>query len=623
MDRRKNKLQLQERLERKVAKNQAEQLAIYINYTKTTKQIKKLLLQQTFDTFLAALKLYNTQLKELSKQALKLTIKVPVEIHKDISFTKALFLVNTPQEYQPQNIAKLLDILEVDLANFKYTRAIDATGKELEFSAVDISVDLVYRFWSKDQTQHAIELFKTFIEKGLPANGLKSRDNVLMYALEEYPDEVNFIKLFIESGSVNINTLTTPKTEDFDVNATYYRTPFNVATKKLNKEMIFLLLESGANPNSTEAKNLKLGLTAGRIVPQEYLTLSGESNANSYFAKLDIIVSEFYLKKLEKLKAEVKHAAEVIEADTTAQMAAEEPEIAPVVTMAASSADELLTEYADFKEELSQNTDLPQEARTKYALEALFLRYIQTKDKTTKTQIDELLTSNPSAEARKFYNQILSEVVSSDEHVGEVFASQDLAQNYFELVQKLLHFQPQTAHLVSVIEEEAQEMVLVEGVYKIQNAERIFISVAQELLDSLAENQRTTIKTFLQNPKFIGAKSKAKNGIKHYSNDTYKLKTAKTDIGLVATQSYIDDEGNTLIIFDQICSHKDLDRADTKGFKTKLSDISDMIFAPSISESAGSDSDHDSDVPPPPTEPYPDGEGTIMLPMGDMEFYSG
>ena len=49
--------------------------------------------------------------------------------------------------------------------------------------------------------------------------------------------------------------------------------------------------------------------------------------------------------------------------------------------------------------------------------------------------------------------------------------------------------------------------------------------------------------------KFISSTSKKKNGIKNYGNEIYKLKIAKTDIGLVSTKSYIDDAGNTLIIF--------------------------------------------------------------------------
>ena len=226
----------------------------------------------------------------------------------------------------------------------------------------------------------------------------------------------------------------------------------------------------------------------------------------------------------------------------------------------------------------------------------MFLRYIQTKDEATKAQIDSLLAKNPSTEAREFYNQILLDVTTSDEHAGEVFATQSSTKNYFALVQKLLHFQPQISSSVAATEESIQEMVLLDGVYKIESAQRIFISVSQDLLDTLPQGQKTTIETFLQNPKFISANSKAKNGIKHYANDTYKLKTAKTDIGLIATKSFIDDKGNTLIIFDQTYSHKDFDRSTESGNKIELTDISDMIYTSCSNKPRDSHHNDDQDL---------------------------
>jgi hypothetical protein len=642
MDRRLNQHQLRLKLAQKAAKQEAEQQAILAQYNELATAIRQLSVPQerlsdleNMKNFTESLKLYNTKFKELCSRTLKLTIITKEKIEKDIDFTKAILLINMPLIYKSKNIDKLLEILEIDLANFTYeSPAVDRdrtiiSEQYLEHTAVAIFVDRMYNIWSKDNQQEAKDLLEYFIQKGLPLNNLQIRNNVLMYAIVEYLTDTEFLKIFIESKLLNINSVITPHTDDFRAESIYCLTPFSVAAAALNEELIFLMLENGADPFLADRETLKLCKHTDRFSFAEDSLVIAEPDPIKFLQKLNSIVSKFYLNKLEKFQADLQRKqetiAKIVEIAAIDKITAEEPEAALtfISPQTATSKAEILEEFADFKEELSQKPNLPQESRAQYVLEALFLRYIQTKDESIKTQIDELLAKNPSTKTREFYHQILSDVVGSDEHAGEVFTSRTSIQNYYELVQKLFDFQPQTSRLVSVVEEEAQKMILAESIYKIEGTQRIFISVPQNLLDGLPENQRTTIETFLQNPKFIAATSKAKNGIKHYANDTYKLKTAKTDIGLVATKSFVDDKGNTLIIFDQICNHKDLDRSTKGGTITKLADITDLIYA----APCGSNSDHNSDVPPPtPLELYPD--GTALFPeetptlVGDAEYCS-
>lgn len=632
-------------LEARIAKNKAEQAKelviknILDQYNKDLGELVQKIqsLYKAQAAYPQALTAYEKELIPLLNKALNLSSKVgrttTTEGDRWLSKLKVDLFSLMPLNYREQEIDHVLEVLHIDLADWFYLRPAYGNAPEIDpnqnfkFTATSIIIDRLQIIWSQGKEQEARDLFEYFVSRGLNANSLQARNNVLLYTILEYSDNINFIQMLLDSNHIRINSVITSRTDDFraitapDIDLT----AFNCAASYMQtdfdkfKTIVLLLLENGADISSKGKRGLEHFKKMFQS-PKKSKTKEDETGINKFFKKLDEIVNEFFLSKLKKLQ-ESSPEEQVVEADTTAQMSAEEAEPTLIVTMATSSVDGILAEYADFKNELSQNIDLPQEARTKYALEALFLKYIQTKDEVTKAQINALLVKNNSAEAREFYNQILSEVISSDEHAEEVFTSQDSTQNYFELVQKLLHFQPQTAHAVSVVEEEAQEVPLLVEVYPVLGCPNTFVYIHPDTLEQLSTNHKTKLQDLLTRLECIPQSSKNANGFKDYKRGGEKLNIAKIKIkgqdkDIASTSRYEDESGQTLIVFNKFLTHAQTDRAlnSKAGVCEIREDITKMIFAPCSSESENSSSDHDSDVPPPPSEPYPDGRGPAMFP---------
>lgn len=535
--------------------------------------------------------------------------------------------------FSSSQISTILNSLEINLRNVQPITVLSSQEGKTVRVITSILLDAVYKKWNEDK-EEAQTILKLFISKNLPLQVNSLSDNAMLRCVSQYPEDIQFIKMLLDSGHFDVNTVILPeKPNKLEGKIIHARTAFSLAFSWRNTELMELLLEYGADPYLAAKASIVMQPQKGPQVAfsaeeaQKVMVahqigfekLSPEQQ-NQFYLETTLLIKNFFLRKAEELvkiaiKKEETRLAKALEKQARAEDiakkkaekaasskatqkaadeeltpkggAAAEEELAPKGAPAdaeaplpraaevRSSETEFLDRFIDSQEQAARNTELPEEIREGSKFDALVLRYIQTRENAALDEITALLSGPHSSNNSSYYIKVLIELDTSMEDAGEILATTPRLLHRFCTVHKEI----QSSSSIAADPEEPNFGV---DVYPVAGT-KIFLQIDPELITSLPEDQLTKIQSQLSSPRFIAQNSLGISGVKDYGHNISKLKIAGPDSNLVSTLRYKDEDGNLLIVFNQFLSHKETE-ALKQGECVQVRHIQEVIFSVSTED---------------------------------------
>lgn len=288
----------------KLLKQQAE----YKDPNEINKMISTICINIERKEYVFAKKFYNQMLNKYPDQKPQIQAQILCQI--DTSYTQS-------------DIDNIFSLFKINLANITF-RGHTVKGKVLLFNATPKVIDIIHDNWLQDQ-EKAKDLFEYFITQNLPLQETQARNHGLMCAIISYHGDPTFIKMLLESGHLDVNTLITPKNDD---RCNVAKTPFSMALGTLNTSLLKVLLEHGADPylaaeETRQHMPIHKNAYKFRVATNLGIQNLTDDEQQEYLLLVDKIINDFFLRKLEE-----DSAAEIIK---TAQEESPEEELTPPI----------------------------------------------------------------------------------------------------------------------------------------------------------------------------------------------------------------------------------------------------------------------------------------------------
>jgi len=272
---------------------------------------------------------------------------------------------------------------------------------------------------------------------------------------------------------------------------------------------------------------------------------------------LDFIVKLYMEVKLHKLK--INDVDEILGSKNT------KPEPKPDLKLEATTQNKEKSEPAESKSESKAKKVPSVKFELKEVIEdsidLLLLNYIRTATEENLAKIHKFIEQTPEAKhhvlVRLLENKL--EQVEGEDIVINVFMRDPKFIHEFFVMRKKIN----ETYLKQEKASYDQPLESI-GIFEVESTKlknKFFVKISDKLLKQLSPDHTAFInkaKELVKHCQFIPASSKNESGIKSYQ-DIIKLKLAKEDMCLLTNKRYLDNNGNVLIIFDQLKTHSSLE----------------------------------------------------------------
>lgn len=498
-----------------------------------------LLSQTTFKAFREAVASKSFILAEVLYEKLY----TPAEIQSNDLATAALS-ASVISNFKLEDFKTIIELFKINLESYRIK--VKHEGMEIILTAATLIIRSIQKLWLTN-AKEAQGLLEYFIQQKLPFQAPESYNDALMIAIGNFrsKDDLGFLEALLKANVVDINTVITPEK---DPTCGTVKTPFSLAVGRANFDLLSLLLEHGARPyqahdivkpivESIYEKGTRFTISSGLTEK-----LKNPEELQEYLIDLDNFIENFLLAKLAK---EAEDRSKMATAASTASSPTK-PATSSDSQSVETSETPVLKQYLIYKQDAQRNTQLPPAKILEHQFDALLINWIQHRNEGSLKLLNELIEKNQ--ELHGYFATCLLDKELADSVVTRTWGDKpQLLHKFFTLKKQV----------TGVAKEEVLSRELQHDVHEVQGnfKNKFFVKVPNSVLSGLA-TEKDKILSQLTNIKFIENTSKGISGIKSYLG-CYKLKIAKVDKNLYATTRYLDKDGNVLIIFDKVGSHKD------------------------------------------------------------------
>lgn len=499
-------------------------------------------------------------------------------------------------------IQKIMDIFKTDLETMSEEWKEERYKNTYTIRTTNVVIREIKNMWSHNSTK-AEQLLKFFVNNKLPLEGELRHNNALTIAMEGNIN-LELIEILLRDYKINPNRIMYDAIETEEQK--FSTMPFSVAIGTTNFELIKLLLEYGADPylpsnelyksyqnksnefiefTSSNSRLLYMieGSNNERIsandIDRYIITCGLESHITDiekkreYFKHLDEFIENFFINKFiytasqelihhseeeEKIEFKLydsKEAQEdVIEGKAHDKVNLEEKiEIIPLNLKSASEdtlkiSNTIVTQYLNYKENTQNYNNISENEKLKHQFDFLLLDFIRTNNAQIMLSLRNMLDEFPELHSYSI-TSILNNY--SEDMAHNIFASKPKMLNkFFELKKKNMDKNDDINH------EKLKDSN--PGIYEVSSTIDNKISIKFKITDNIY-NALNIEEKQLKDLKVIKKDALKEKGIKFY-RQAIKLKLNDNDNAAYATKLYKDEEGNILIIFDQMHNHKWLNR---------------------------------------------------------------